>query len=147
MADTARAPATSVASSPRGRRSRTGTVVIVLAALALLAPLLHCDLVPAGTAHARAHAAVTTATEHHDRTGDSAGSHCTAHAVHCVAQVVLPARIPDPFTVVVPVALALTTAAALSLTPVAGHWSRGPPDAALAGGGREILTRFCIARR
>ncbi|MGW1742448.1 putative copper homeostasis (lipo)protein LpqS [Nocardia sp. NPDC001965] len=146
MADTAHASATSVASSPRGRRSRTGTVLIVLAALALLAPLLHCDLVPAGTAHSRAHAAVTTAAEHHDRTGDSAGSQCTAHAVHCVAQVVLPARIPDPFTVAVPVALALTTAA-LSLTPVTGRWIRGPPAAAPAGGGREILTRFCIARR
>lgn len=147
MTDTAHARTAPVTPPRQGRRSHTARVVVVLAALALLSPLLHCDLVPAATAHARAHAAVTTAAGHHDRTGDPAGSHCTAHAVHCVSQVVLPARVPDPFTVVVPVALTLATAAALSLAPVAGCWIRGPPAAALAAGGREILTRFCIARR
>lgn len=146
MTDTAQARTAPAIPPRRGRRSRTAPVLVVLATLALLSPLLHCDLVPATTAHARAHHAVTTAAAQHDRTADPAGIRCTAHAVHCVAQVVLPARVPDPFTVVVPVALAIATAA-LPLAPVAACWIRGPPAAALAGGGREILTRFCIARR
>ncbi|WP_157120657.1 hypothetical protein [Nocardia fusca] len=133
-------------SSRRNHRPRGATIMIVLAALALLSPLLHCDLVPAAAAHARAHEAVTAA-GHHDRTGDPAGSHCTAHAIHCVSQVVLPARVPDPFVLVLLVTLTLTTAVARSLAPTAGRWIRGPPAGALAAGGREILTRFCIARR
>ncbi|MGW6331145.1 putative copper homeostasis (lipo)protein LpqS [Nocardia rhamnosiphila] len=131
----------------RNHRPRGATVMIVLAALALLSPLLHCDLVPAATAHARAHEAAVTAAGHHDRTGDPAGSHCTAHAIHCVSQVVLPARVPDPFLLVLLVTLTLTTAVVRSLAPTAGRWIRGPPAGALAAGGREILTRFCIARR
>jgi hypothetical protein len=120
--------------------------MIVLAALALLSPMLHCDLVPAAAAHARAHESVTVP-GHHDRTGDPAGSHCVAHAIHCVSQVVLPARVPEPFVLVLLVTLTLTTAVARSLGPTAGRWIRGPPAGALAAGGREILTRFCIARR
>lgn len=137
---------TATAASRRSHRPRGATVMVVLAALALLSPLLHCDLVPAAAAHARAHEAVATA-GHHDRTGDPAGSHCTAHAVHCVSQVVLPARVPDPFVLVLLATLTLTTAVARSLAPTAGRWIRGPPAGALAAGGREILTRFCIARR
>ncbi|WP_416564996.1 hypothetical protein [Nocardia testacea] len=130
----------------RNRRPRGAAIMVVLAALALLSPLLHCDLVPAAAAHAQAHEAVTPA-GHHDRAGDPDESHCTAHAVHCASQVVLPARVPDPFDLVLLAVLALTTAVALSLVSTAGRWIRGPPAGALAAGGREILTRFCIARR
>lgn len=137
---------TVTAASRRNHRPRGASIMIVLAALALLSPLLHCDLVPATTAHARAHETVTAAGHHH-RTGDPAGSHCTAHAIHCVSQVVLPARVPDPLVLVLLVTLTLTTAVARSLAPAAGRWIRGPPAGALAAGGREILTRFCIARR
>ncbi|MEV3961611.1 hypothetical protein AB0M34_12035 [Nocardia sp. NPDC050193] len=137
---------TATVASRYDERPRGATIMTILAALALLSPLLHCDLVPAATAHARAHEAVTAA-GHHDRTGDPAGSHCTAHAVHCVSQVVLPARVPDPFALVLLVTLTLTTPVARSLAPTAGRWIRGPPAGALAAGGREILTRFCIARR
>ncbi|WP_157106109.1 hypothetical protein [Nocardia sienata] len=128
------------------RRTRGATIMVVLAALTLLSPLLHCDLVPAAAAHSRAHEAVAAA-GHHVHTGDPAGSHCTAHAVHCVSQVVLPARVPDPLVLVLLVTLTLTTAVALSLAPIPGRWIRGPPAGALAAGGREILTHFCIARR
>ncbi|MEU1526113.1 hypothetical protein ABZ413_28355 [Nocardia rhamnosiphila] len=137
---------TATAASGRNHKPRGATIMIILAALALLSPLLHCDLVPAATAHARAHEAVIAA-GHHDRTGAPAGSHCTAHAIHCVSQVVLPARVPDPFLLVLLVTLTLTAAIVRSLTPTAGRWIRGPPAGALAAGGREILTRFCIARR
>ncbi|WP_063041273.1 hypothetical protein [Nocardia grenadensis] len=135
---------TRTAASRRNHRPRGATVMVVLAALALLSPLLHCDLVPVAAAHARAHEAVA---DHHDRTGDPAGSHCTTQALHCVSQVVLPARVPDPFVLVFLATLTLTTAVARSLAPTAGRWIRGPPAGALAAGGREILTRFCIARR
>ncbi|MGW0006852.1 putative copper homeostasis (lipo)protein LpqS [Nocardia grenadensis] len=137
---------TRTAASRRYHRPRGATVMVVLAALALLSPLLHCDLVPAAAAHARAHDAVAAA-GHHDRTGDPAGSHCTTQAVHCVSQVVLPARVPDPFVLVFLATLTLTTAVARSLAPTAGRWIRGPPAGPLAAGGREILTRICIARR
>ncbi|MFI2232927.1 putative copper homeostasis (lipo)protein LpqS [Nocardia testacea] len=143
MTITTRTPAVA---SRRNPRPRGAAIMVVLAALALLSPLLHCDLVPAAAAHARAHEAVTAA-GHHERTGDPAGSHCTAHAVHCVSQVVLPARVPDPFALVLLVTLTLVATVALSFAPTAGRWIRGPPAGALAAGGREILTRFCIARR
>lgn len=137
---------TATVAAGHNRRTRGATIMVVLAALALLSPLLHCDLLVPGAAHARAHAAVAAA-GHHVHTGDPAGSHCTAHAVHCVSQVVLPARVPDPFGLVLLVTLTLTMAVAFSLAPITGRWIRGPPAGALAAGGREILTHFCIARR
>ncbi|MEV0107647.1 hypothetical protein AB0H42_15035 [Nocardia sp. NPDC050799] len=134
------------AAAGHNRRNRGAMIMVVLAALALLSPLLHCDLVPAAAAHARAHEAVAAA-GHHVHTGDPADSHCTAHAVHCVSQVVLPARIPDPSVLVPVVTLTLTTAVAVAVAPSNARWIRGPPTGALAAGGREILTHFCIARR
>ncbi|MET8795707.1 hypothetical protein ABZV91_04480 [Nocardia sp. NPDC004568] len=138
---------TATAASRRDRRTRGATIMVVLAALALLSPLLHCDPLAAPASHSRLHEAVTTA-GHHDRTGDPARSHCAAaHPVHCASQAVLPARIPDPFALVLLVTLALATAVALAFAPTAGRCIRGPPVGTLATGGREILTRFCIARR
>ncbi|MFR9749442.1 hypothetical protein ACL02S_00245 [Nocardia sp. 004] len=139
---------------PGPARRQAGWVVAVLAVAALLGPLLHCGLLTSSSIHTHAdthgHADMTVveALSSHAHASDSADMWCAPHTTQCVPQMVLSARIGDPLTLTWSAALAATAVLAMSLLSAGGRWTRGPPVlVTVAAGGREILTRFCIARR
>ncbi|WP_216916716.1 hypothetical protein [Nocardia noduli] len=146
------APSLSLAAVSVRRRRRLLTAAVVV--VALLVALLVCHLLTSGPqSRSRAHAHVgMTASQingEHEHAADSTEIGCIPRTGHCVAQVVLPARITDPFAIGWLIALLLAAVVAVSVPVSAGRWTRGPPhrEVVVAVGGREILNRFCIARR
>ncbi|MGN2638989.1 hypothetical protein ACTD5D_23070 [Nocardia takedensis] len=133
-------------------RRRRGLLTAAVAVVALLGALLVCHLLTSGPeSHSHAHVGMTVSqvSGEHEHAAGPTEIGCAPHNGHCVPQVVLPARIHDPFVIGWLIVLALAAVVAVSVPVSAGRWTRGPPvgEVVAAVSGREILNRFCIARR
>ncbi|WP_280268969.1 hypothetical protein [Nocardia wallacei] len=137
-----------------GRPRFAAPLLILLAAVALVVPLLHCAEALAaphthGPSPVRPQAAPV-------ESGPILG-HCVRHPVdtgcpthfgHCVPDSMLPGDhgVAAPQRLVTTLFATVPVPAEVALPSL--HRPRGPPTARLpVAGGRDILTHFCIARR
>ncbi|MGY1943975.1 putative copper homeostasis (lipo)protein LpqS [Nocardia asiatica] len=134
-------------------RLRRGSLVGLLMAVLLVAPMIDCALLGgAEHLHLGAATANASASASHDHHSDRAIGHltddCDQHMTHCIVKSMLPAGagLVLPLLWLVLAGAAVIGAAYLMSAGVGGV--RGPPVArAPVLNGQDILARFCISRR
>lgn len=145
--------------NPIGWLRRSSSLLVLLIAMLLIAMLLIAPLVDCGfledDAHADTSIALAVDADHHAVHGQDhqvladIDDHCGPHVAHCIMKSLPSAGAPPTLSLhllgLMMIAAVVAFPAALS---VAGGGVRGPPgNHAPAGYGRDVLTRFCIARR
>lgn len=143
-------------------RHGSSVVALLLAAVLFVAPTVDCGLFDGeGHPHSSAtlfagHVTLPVGEDHHAHGADghSHGTNdgfvecCGQHAFHCIFQSVLPSGTRNaPPLHLLALFLAVSVIAATALGFSAGGMRAPPRSSSLAVGGREVLTRFCIARR
>ncbi|MBF6328241.1 hypothetical protein [Nocardia transvalensis] len=133
-----------------GRLWRGGSLLALSAAATMILAVLHCGFVGHDDTHpAAAQAPSAAAVAGHGAAHaevDHVIGHCPSHAAHCL-QAVLPGGGKLGVLQLISFLLAVALGGAAMVIAAAGG-VRGPPAGAVpAVGGRDILTRICIARR
>ncbi|GAB2723953.1 putative copper homeostasis (lipo)protein LpqS [Nocardia thraciensis] len=137
-----------------GRTRFAVPLLILVAAVALVVPLLNCaDALAATHTHTASPARQLTAPVEDTPVLGHCARHpvdmgCPTHFGHCVPDSMLPGDhgIAAPPRLITALVAAVPVPADVSLPSMARP--RGPPTARLpVAGGRDILTHFCIARR
>lgn len=136
------------------RGLRRTSVALLLMAVLLIVPTLHCtlDRVDEHAHHAGAVAALSVGSSQTDQlhgTSGPVGHHGDQHMIFCVQKSLLPSGAATVLLLLWTVLIGMATVATVTLMSTAGALGiRGPPGiGSPVLNGQAILMNFCISRR